>query len=272
MRLSSVFHIFPEVQNHKIMPWNPQNYNQFKELRYQPFFDLIDLLSDTSPLKILDLGCGTGELTQILANKFQKAEVLGIDSSEEMLAGSKEFTRKNCRFEVKSIEDVLAEDQTYDIIVSNAALQWVDEHEELIPAIIRKLNPKGQLAIQMPCQVDNRLNQLLLELTKEEPFVSALNQWRRESPVLSIDRYSQLFFSKNCEDFNIYQKVYPIIAQNHDTLYDFIGGSSLIPYMDRLDEILKPVFKTAYQRKIADDFTELPAIYAFKRLLMVVKF
>ncbi len=252
------------------MPWNPDKYNEFKSERYKPFFDLVSLIKDKPDLKILDLGCGTGELTKLLADKLSDPLVLGIDNSPEML--TKVPAQLNLQFKLKSIEDQLKEDTRWDIIFANAALQWVDDHATLFSQIISRLNPGGQLAIQMPCQEENILNQILFELVQEEPYASALNNWKRISPLLSIDEYAELIYKAGGKDLTICQKMYPVIAKTTDDLYDFISGSALIPYFERLTESYQKNLSTEFKSRIKQNFPEMPAIYAFKRLLIYAIF
>lgn len=250
------------------MPWNPENYNKFKNIRYQPFYDLIDFIKPVNGMKAIDLGCGTGEQTAILADKFKEADFLGVDSSAEMLDQSKALESDNLHFRKATTEETLASGEKWDLIFSNAALQWSNDHETLFTALIDLVNPKGQFAVQMPVQPENKLNVILAELVEEEPFKSYLKGYKRDSPVLSIDEYAQILFDGGLEDIQILQKVYPIIANDHETLYNFISGSALIPYIERLDGYEQELFIKTYKERIAAYFPKLPAIYSFKRLLL----
>jgi trans-aconitate 2-methyltransferase len=255
-------------QNKKKMPWNPEIYNKFKDIRYQPFYDLANFIQPEKGMKAIDLGCGTGEQTAILANKFTEADFLGVDSSAEMLEQSKALETNNLHFRKSTTEETLESGEKWDLIFSNAALQWSDDHEVLFTKLLEQLNPKGQFAVQMPVQPENKLNKILLELVQEEPFVSYLKGFKRESPVLSIDEYAQILFDGGLENLEIQQKVYPIIAKDHETLFSFISGSALIPYTERLEGEEKVVFIETYKKRIAEGFPKLPAIYSFKRLLL----
>ncbi|MFG4004078.1 methyltransferase domain-containing protein [Flavobacterium aquidurense] len=250
------------------MPWNPEIYNKFKNIRYQPFYDLIDFIKPVNGMKAIDLGCGTGEQTAILADKFKEADFLGVDSSAEMLEQSKALESDNLHFRKATTEETLASGEKWDLIFSNAALQWSNDHETLFTALIDLVNPKGQFAVQMPVQPENKLNVILAELVEEEPFKSYLKGYKRDSPVLSIDEYAQILFDGGLEDIQILQKVYPIIANDHETLYNFISGSALIPYIERLDGYEQELFIKTYKERIAAYFPKLPAIYSFKRLLL----
>ncbi|GAA4153628.1 trans-aconitate 2-methyltransferase [Chryseobacterium ginsenosidimutans] len=250
------------------MPWNPEVYNQFKNIRFKPFFDLADLIADEKEMKAIDLGCGTGEQTAILAEKFSEATFIGIDSSFEMLEKSKSLENEHLHFRQATTEEILESNENWDLIFSNAALQWSDNHNKLFPKLISKLNHNGQLAIQMPYQSGNILNQILFEMAGEEPFKTQLNNWNRPSAVLTIDEYAQILFDNGIEDLNLSQKVYPIIAEDHETLFNFISGSALIPYLEKLDDEQQKVFTTEFKQRITKSFRKLPAIYSFKRVLM----
>ena len=126
------------------MPWDPERYEQFKNERYAPFEDLIALVQLRDRLRVVDLGCGTGELTGRLADHLPGSDVLGIDSSAEMLARAAERARPGLRFEQRALEDI---DGAWDVIFSNAAIHWVDDHPSLIPRLFSLLRPGGQLVI-----------------------------------------------------------------------------------------------------------------------------
>ncbi|MEG0189498.1 methyltransferase domain-containing protein [Algoriella sp.] len=250
------------------MPWNPEIYNTFKSIRYQPFYDLISLISDENLNNCVDVGCGTGEQTAILSEKFKQASFLGIDSSTEMLEKSKDLEHENLRFEQTTIEEFADSDSKYDLIFSNAALQWSDNHVELFPKLISKLNDNGQFAIQMPCQKENILNIILSELVQEQPYSDFLSGYHQESPLLSIDEYVKIMFDEGLKDLNISLRVYPIYANNETELYNFISGSALIPYMERLTVHEQELFVKEFLRRIKNYFEPFPAIYSFKRLLI----
>lgn len=252
------------------MAWNPEKYDEFKLVRFKPFFDLVELIRDKSNMKTLDLGCGTGELTNMLAERLQTPTVKGIDSSKEMLEKAAPF--KNITFEHKTIEEQVDTAERGDLIFSNAAIQWVDKHQTLLPKIITNLNKGGQLLVQMPVQDNNLLNQILLDLVQEEPFYSALNGWKRVSPLLSMDEYAQILFENGGQDINIFMKVYPIIANTTDELYEFISGSALVPYLERLDTETKNQLALVFKHRIALKFKKMPALYAFKRIIFYASF
>lgn len=115
------------------MPWNPTVYNKFKDVRFLPFFDLSNMIRETKSMKSIDLGCGTGEQTVLLVDKFKHATFTGIDSSLEMLGKAKYLRSDRLKFKHQTIEEFISTDESWDLIFSNAALQWSDNHDELFP-------------------------------------------------------------------------------------------------------------------------------------------
>ncbi|WP_317169028.1 MULTISPECIES: hypothetical protein [Empedobacter] len=151
---------------------------------------------------------------------------------------------------------------------SNAALQWSDNHEELFPKLISKLNDNGQFAVQMPCQKDNVLNVILSHLAQEKPFTDYLNSFHRDSPLLAIDDYAKIMFDNGLKDLNINMKVYPIYGNDETEFYNFISGSALIPYIERLTTEQQELFTTEFKTRIKKYYKTFPAIYSFKRILL----
>src|SRR5260221_14499885 len=114
------------------MPWNPETYNKFQAQRSVPFDDLVKLIKKRKGMKVLDLGCGTGDLTLRLADALPGGEILGIDNSKEMLTKAQSLTRDGVSFELQDTETVSGK---WDLIFSHAALQWVDDHGSFIPQL-----------------------------------------------------------------------------------------------------------------------------------------
>lgn len=254
------------------MAWNPNIYDQFKSERYAPFYDLLALAEPRINLAVLDLGCGTGELTSFLAESLPHSMVLGVDTSAEMLEKSKAFSNDRLGFEQRGIEEQLDRETSWDLIFSNAAIQWIDNHEIILPKMISCLKPEGQLLIQMPSQNDNVLNQLLLELVQESPYKDALNDWKRQSSVLSTDEYARILFEEGGKNITVFEKIYPIVVQDASQLYDFISGSALIPYFERMSPELQNSFALEFKKRIRYRFPKSPAFYAFKRIILGAKF
>ncbi|SDF50630.1 trans-aconitate 2-methyltransferase [Dyadobacter soli] len=250
------------------MAWNPDTYNRFKTERSAPFYDLLALLNVQPGLTAIDLGCGTGELTAKLAEILPDSDVLGVDSSEEMLRKSQDAARGALRFECISIENQLSKEQQWDVIFSNAALQWVPDHEVLFPKIINRLKAGGQLLIQMPAQHHNLTNELLEELGEQQPYAQIYQGWNRISPVLEINRYAEILFENGSKSMQIFEKIYPLVLEDVDALVTWVSGTALIPYLERLPEDMQSRFRDDYKTLLAKHFPKKPVFYPFKRILM----
>jgi trans-aconitate 2-methyltransferase len=254
------------------MAWNPDVYNQFKTERSAPFYDLLALLKTESGLEVIDLGCGTGELTAKLAEKLPQSNVLGVDSSAEMLGKSVQGGGSTLRFECIPTEEQLKKEQEWDVVFSNAALQWLPDHESLFPRIISRVRSGGQLLVQMPDQPHNATNRLLAELAGKSPYTDAYQGWNRTSHVLTIDRYAEILFECGCKSMQVFEKVYPLILNDIDALVTWVSGTALLPYLERLPEPLKEPFLNDYRALLHEYFPKRPVFYAFKRILMKAEF
>lgn len=246
------------------MPWNPEKYHQFTEQRSAPFFDLLGLVKVRPGLKVVDLGCGTGELTGRLAEALPGSEVLGLDSSPEMLRAAQTRTRPGLRFEAG---DQAALKGSFDLIFSNAALQWSQNHETLIPHLFECLNPGGQLVIQVPSNHNHISHQVYRQAASQKPFRSELNDYNRQAPVLPIEDYANLLFRQDGEEIIVFEKVYPHVLENADAVVDWISGTALVPYFERLSDETRAEFLTDIRERMRREMPGSPVFYPFKRIL-----
>ena len=245
------------------MPWDPKQYHKFQAERAAPFFDLLALVEVRPHLKVVDLGCGTGELTHQLAQALSDSDVTGIDSSPSMLQKAASFAGPQLRFEQGDQSQLAGE---WDLIFSNAALQWSENHAELIPNLYQRLAPGGQIAVQIPSNHNHISHQIYRETAGEEPFKSILNGFQRYAPVLSIDDYARLFFESGAEDIVVFEKVYAHVLEDSDAVVEWISGTALVPYFERLGEH-KEEFVKAIRTKMRAALPETPVFYPFRRTL-----
>lgn len=256
---------------HEGMPWDPDCYQRFEQERSAPFFDLLELI-DGAPPQVIDLGCGTGELTEQLANRWPQSVVLGLDSSPEMLERAQARGHPRTSFQLGRIEDL---SDPFDLMFSNAALQWLPEHPKLITRLWQLLRPGGQLAVQVPSNHDHPSHRLLSETAGEPPFEQALGGWTRhgiapagrQSPVLSIVEYGELLFGLGAKRITAFEKIYPVTLDDADGVLDWVSGTALVPYLERLPEELRSAFRDRYRARLWNEWTRGPVFYAFKRTL-----
>ena len=246
------------------MPWDPDRYCKFKAERAQPFRDLVAMLEIKPHLKVVDLGCGTGELTAELSSILPDSNVVGIDNSSEMLTKAKLLEKPGLMFERKGIEAVSG---NWDLIFSNAALHWIDDHYAFIPRLLSMLNPGGQILVQMPSNHRNRAQETVSEIAADEPFISAMQDWKWEFPVLPIDTYAEILFRHGCREITVIEKVYPHVLNSAEEVMEWLSGTTIIPYLERLPDDMHDIFKRACLEKLKIIYHSEPFLYPFRRIL-----
>ena len=230
--------------------WNPEQYNQFKNERTQPFWDLVSLIDPRPHMRIADLGCGTGELTRALHEKLQARETIGIDNSSSMLA--KAPSVPGLLFRKQSIEAF--SDTGFDLIFSNAALHWVPEHESLF----RRLASLGkQLAVQMPANDDHPSHITAAEVARE------LGMEPKPVYVLAPERYSQLVFELGYQQQHVRVQIYGHVLPSSEDVIEWVKGT-LLTYYDH-DARFMPRYRERFLARIG---TQKPFLYTYKRILI----
>ncbi|HEY0544728.1 MAG TPA: methyltransferase domain-containing protein, partial [Pyrinomonadaceae bacterium] len=215
-------------------------------------------------LRVIDLGCGTGELTRRLADYLPASEVVGVDSSAEMLERAESLARPGLKFEKLAIEEVAGE---WDLVFSHAAIQWVENHAELVPRLFSLVAEGGQLVVQLPSNHSHPTHTIIIEIASEEPFRSALGGWTRKPPVLSIGEYSELLYEHDGRDLIVFEKIYPHVLENAEALAEWTAGTALVPYFERLPEELREPFLQKYRARLRERWPRSPVFYPFQRIL-----
>lgn len=246
------------------MGWDPACYNKFQKERLAPFEDLIKLVKIKEDMRVIDLGCGTGEITNLLAEVLPSSNVLGIDTSREMLLRAKEREKPGLHFKLCSIDVVVGQ---WDLIFSNAALHWVENHEELIPRIFSQLDSGGQIVIQVPSNHLHPTQTILKDIAGEKPFKEALNGWVRNSSILSISEYAESLFQSGGKNIVIFEKIYPHVLNGVDAIIDWMCGSVLIPYLDHLPMELHEGFIGSYRERLLKKWPKSPVFFPYRRIL-----
>ncbi|MBZ0321046.1 MAG: methyltransferase domain-containing protein [Anaerolineae bacterium] len=246
------------------MPWNPDQYHKFREQRAAPFEDLVKLITIHDNLSVMDLGCGTGELTAKLAAMLPNSHVVGLDSSAQMLEKAAAYAGPNLSFEQGDLATVEGQ---WDVVFSHAAIQWVDDHAHLIPQLFGLVKPGGQLVVQQPSNHNHPTHAIVREMAIEEPYRTALGGYVRFSPVLGIEAYADLLYQCGAEDITVFEKVYPHVMDNSDAMVEWTKGTLLIPYLERLPDALRETFLDDYRARLRPLFPTSPVFYGFRRIL-----
>jgi len=249
--------------------WNPAQYDKFQREREQPFLDLMTLVRPAPGMRVVDLGCGTGKLTRLLHEKLNARETLGIDRSARMLEDTtKRDLPPGLTFETGTIESFPGSRGSFDLIFSNAAFHWVQDHESLLDRLESALAPGGQLAFQVPAQHDGASHVVAEELTEVEPFKTAFGGWHRPQPVLAPDAYARLLHRLGFEDPAVRLIVYPHVLAGRAEVVEWMKGTLLTEYARHLPDDMYDRFVDAYRARLTerlDDAT--PFFFPFKRIL-----
>ncbi len=229
--------------------WNPEQYERFRNERAAPFLDLLALVEPRADLRILDLGCGTGELTLLLHQKLAAKQTLGIDSSASMLERAAAHASETLRFEQRKVEQFSAA-RAFDLVLSNAALHWVDDHAALFERITEWLAPGGQIAVQMPANDDHVSQRTARELAAEAPYAAALAAEKRVSPLLSLEDYALLLHRLGFAEQVVRAQIYLHRLPDADGLFEWVKGSVLTWYGARLEPELFARFTEDYRERL----------------------
>jgi len=230
--------------------WDVTQYTRFQSERARPFFDLVAQILNADPKFIVDLGCGTGEQTASLSDRWPGAGVLGIDSSAEMLAKSASFARPG-RIEFQRCD--IADWQPagpVDVLVSNAALQWLPDHEQLIPRLASSIAPGGTLAVQMPNRFRNTSQRVIEEAIAAGPWHERLRGigLRRDS-VLPSETYVRLLMDRGFT-VNSWETTYNHILAGENAPLEWLKGTALRPLLEKLDAEERPRFMDALTTRL----------------------
>lgn len=252
--------------------WNPQQYLKFKAERTQPARDLAARL-ELSPAKALDVGCGPGNSTQVVAERFPEAEVMGVDSSASMIEAAKrshpDLPFLQC--DVSRELDRLPHD--FDLVFSNACLQWVPDHSHLLPDLLALLRPGGLLAVQVPVNWQEPIHQII-QRTVELP------QWRDRIPyhrsfyTLAPEEYFDLL-AKTAADFTLWETVYMHRLAGHEAIMGWYSSTGLRPYLDAaVDEQARQDFYEEIFRQVKEAYPlqeNGEVIFRFPRLFFIAQ-
>ena len=230
--------------------WSAAQYSKFEQERNRPIMDLLSQIKLPSVLKAVDLGCGPGNSTALLSASFPGAILSGIDSSVDMIAAAKK-RMPLVDFQVDDISN-WGSRELYDVILANAALQWVPDHKTLFPKLINKLNNGGVLAVQMPDNFEEPAHQLMRSIAEEGPWKSKLadasTRIARESALWYYDQ-----LNSQVNKLDIWRTTYfhPMHGGAKD-IVEWFKGTGLRPFLDPLTTDEKELFLEHYTNGISE--------------------
>lgn len=219
--------------------WNPELYLKFEKQRTQPSHDLAARLRKYQPQTVVDIGCGPGNSTAVLYGIFPHARIIGIDNSAAMVEKAKS-KHTQLEFELCSAQDLSGE---YDILFSNACLQWIPSHETLIPKLMGNLEKGGVLAVQMPMNQNEALYRIIRETAQSGKWREIFEgTYFERSDVLPPEEYHRILCGC-ASDFDIWEEVYYHEMPDHAALLDWVRSTRLRPHLDVLSEDQKAEFE-----------------------------
>ncbi|MCC8391468.1 trans-aconitate 2-methyltransferase [Paraburkholderia sp. MMS20-SJTR3] len=249
--------------------WHAQQYMLFENERTRPVRDLLAAVPVDGARRAIDLGCGPGNSTEVLAARLPGAAVSGIDSSADMIAAARERLPQ-FSFEVIDIATWSAR-EPYDVILANAVLQWVPDHERVLPALVDKLAAGGSLAVQMPDNLDEPAHRLQREVAANGPWAAKLKGVERTMRHRAEWYYALL--KPLCARVDVWRTVYHHpLAGGADAVVEWFKGSALRPFLAALDAAERDAFLQRYRDGIAHAypaFDDGTVLLPFPRLFIV---
>jgi trans-aconitate 2-methyltransferase len=237
--------------------WDPAQYLKYADERGRPYFDLLARVFADRPRCVVDLGCGPGNLTATLLDRWPSAQIQGIDSSPEMIERARSLAHDIAAQEHDPGEGRLSfalgdvrtwtPNRPVDVLVSNATLQWVPGHLDLLPAWVEHLSPGGWLAVQVPGNFASPSHQVLFELATQEPWVRHLTRPVSQRPSAPDPvGYLDVLSTSGCR-VDAWETTYLHVLEGDDAVFEWLKGTGARPVLQALPDDLRPGFEDAYR-------------------------
>jgi trans-aconitate 2-methyltransferase len=248
--------------------WSPSQYLRFEDERTRPARDLLAQIPLAAPRRVIDMGCGPGNSTELLAARWPDAAIVGLDKSETMLSSARE--------RLPQVVFACADASTWtpepgtDVVFANASYQWVPHHVEILPKVLAALEPGGVLAVQMPDNLTEPTHRLMSEIGARMPFAQKFAGAAR-SPLPPVRDYYEVLrpFGSHVE---LWHTVYVHVLDGPGAIVDWVRGTGLGPFLARLTEQEKAVYIEAYTAAIAEAYpltSDGRVLLRFPRLFML---
>jgi trans-aconitate 2-methyltransferase len=270
--------------------WDPDRYLAYADERGRPFVDLITRIDATDPATVVDLGCGPGNLTALLAERWPDASVTGVDSSAAMIEAAR-GSGAAAAFEIGDVRDWSAPDGV-DVLVSNATLQWLPDHLELLPRLVAQVCPGGWFAFQVPGNFDEPSHTIRTELAAEAPYAAGLEtpppradtaarqpkassttEGRAAVPS-SYDAatYLRTLQGLTCQ-VDAWETTYLHVLHGEDPVFTWVSGTGARPTLQALPDDLRPHFEAEFKRRLREAYPDdgHGVVLPFRRIFVVAR-
>lgn len=252
------------------MSWEPDRYLQFADQRVQPAADLLSRIPLTRPAQVVDLGCGAGNVTRLLAQRWPDANITGLDSSPEMLERARSAL-PSAHFELAHVEH-WSPDEPLDLLFSNAALHWVDRHEALFPRLLDSLSPGGVLAVQMPGNFNAPSHRLIRELAGTSIWADKIGA-ANMGAVLAMADYQRILAPRSTW-LHLWETSYWQVMHGPTPVLDWLRGTTLIPYLAPLDDAARAAFLAELGSRLAEAYpadSSGTTLFPFRRIFILAR-
>ena len=252
--------------------WNPALYLRFEDERTRPAHDLLARVPLASPARVVDLGCGPGNSTELLLQRFPSASVLGMDSSAAMVEQARQRLPQ-CQLELGDVS-TWRPSAAPDVLFANALLQWVLKHDALFPRLFSLLAPGGVLAVQMPDNLEQPSHRLMREVAADGPWAATIGDASRlRAAVLPAERYYDLL-APAAKQVEIWRTEYLHKMSSARAIVDWLRATGLRPFLEPLSDEQRAAFLAEYERRIALAYpvrTDGHLLFPFPRLFIVAQ-
>ena len=253
------------------MSWSAKQYVAFEDERTRPVRDLLGALPPIDARTVIDVGCGPGNSTEVLAARYPQARISGTDSSADMIAAARRRLPQ-IHFEVQDLRD-WKDAGPFDVILANAVLQWVPDHESLLPVLIEKLSPGGALAVQMPDNLQEPAHRLMREIAAAGPWAAKLaRSAEARAPLPSAVWYYELL-RPMCSRVDLWRTTYQhVLSGGAAAVVEWFKGSGLRPFLEPLSAAERDAYLTRYTAAIAGAYPPVAdgsVLLPFPRVFLV---
>ena len=248
--------------------WDPDRYLTYADERGRPFVELLARVDAVDPDTVVDLGCGPGNLTALLVERWPGARVAGLDSSAEMIEKAR-ATTPAVDFYVADLRDWSTGTERIDVLVSNATLQWIPGHLELLPDLVARVNPGGSLAFQVPGNFGEPSHTIRTDLAGEEPYAehtAGVAVPSSHDPAV----YLQALRGLGCE-VDVWETTYLHVLEGDDPVFTWVSGTGARPTLQALPDDLRVRFEDEFKRRLRAAYPEHDGrvVLPFRRVFVV---
>ena len=252
--------------------WEPEKYLRFKQERTRPVQDLISRIDLQEPEHILDRGGGPGNSTAALKDRWPRSEIIGIDNSLAMVDRANS-DHPDIRFMVEDASKDISHLGQFDLVFANASLQWIPEHEALLPRLLGMLRPGGVLAVQIPQFDEMPISKAITEAAMAGEWASYLTSFEPGFTFRPARSYYDILTGK-AKDLQLWSTDYHHVMPSHLAIMDMMESTGLRPYLDRLPSSQIPAFKKAVIERLMSCYPcqcDGRVLFPFKRLFIIAR-